>query len=63
MTSSAYKRRHMNRKYNSFHPVSNAAHCTPFHLVAAHCKMGKIFLLKNGFEKILDTEVENGALS
>ena len=43
--------------------MSDAAHCTPFHLVAAHCKMGEIFLLENGFEKILDIEVENGAFS
>ena len=32
-------------------------------LVAAHCKMGEIFLLENGFEKIFDIEVENGAFS
>ena len=46
MTSSAYKRRLLNRKQNSLHPVSDAAHCTPFHLVAAHCKIGEMFLLK-----------------
>ena len=63
MTSSAYKRRHLNRMQNSFRPVLDAAHCTTFHLVAAHCKMGEIFLLENGFEKILDIEVENGAYS
>ena len=62
MTSSAYKRRLLNRKYNSLRPVI-AARCTPLHLIAHHCKLGEIFLLENGFEKILDIEVENGAFS
>ena len=34
--------------------VLDAVHCTPFHLVAVHCKLGEMFLTKNGFEKILD---------
>ena len=63
MTSSAHKRRLLNKNYNSFRPVSDAAHCTPFHLVAAHCNIGEMFLLKNGFKKILDIEVENDAYS
>ena len=62
MTSSAYKRRLLNRKYNSLRHFI-AARCTPLHLIALHCKLGEIFLLENGFEKILDIEVENGAFS
>ena len=26
--------------------VPDAVHCTPLHLVAVHCKLGEIFLLK-----------------
>ena len=33
------------RKYNSLRPVI-AARCTPLHLIALHCKLGEIFLLK-----------------
>ena len=33
------------RKYNSLRPVI-AARCTPLHLIAHHCKLGEIFLLK-----------------
>ena len=40
------------RKYNFLRPV-----------IAPRCKLGEIFLLENGFEKILDIEVENGAFS
>ena len=29
-----------------FFALSDAAHCTPLHLVAHHCKLGEIFLLK-----------------
>ena len=33
------------RKYNSLRPVI-AARCTPLHLIAYHCKLDEIFLLK-----------------
>ena len=32
----------------------DAVHCTPLRLVALHCKIGEMFLTKNGFKKILD---------
>ena len=33
------------RKYYFLHPVI-AVRCTPLHLIALHCKLGEIFLLK-----------------
>ena len=33
------------RKYNPLRPVI-AARCTPLYLIAHHCKLGEIFLLK-----------------
>lgn len=36
----------LNRKSNFFLHVSYVPNCTPFHLVAVHCKLGEIFLLK-----------------
>ena len=33
------------RKYNFLRPAI-AARCTPLHLIALHCKLGEIFLLK-----------------
>ena len=36
---------HFSRKYNSLRPAI-AARCTPLRLIAHHCKLGEIFLLK-----------------
>ena len=45
MTFSTDNQCPFSRKYNSLRPVI-VARCTPLRLVALHCKLGEIFLLK-----------------